>query len=428
MKNLDKLISKDYCQISRKVFTSEEVYQQEKQHIFGKSWIYLGHESQIPEEGDYVLAYIAETSIILSRGSKQSIHASVNSCTHRGLPVARHDRGNAKRLICPYHAWSYDIEGNLSAIPQEKELEKVINKDQLGLKKLPRIETYCGLIFASLNENIEPLEKYLGDMRWYIDCMFDRSAGGAEVIGTPHKWLLDCNWKLPVENQLGDVAHGPYLHGALLKDTPQVQEIIDTGYNVVPKAGHGVSVRLMQENASPEQCIAGMDGFTAFDPETKEYFLEQHKEAEERLGKIRSRIRPLCYSIYPNLSFLWGNSTLRISHPRGPAKTEYWSWWVVDKNIPEGIKNKLQKNYNFFFGPGGFLEQEDSEAWTQQYKGSNIDFVDDQFLYYGLGLGEEKKHKDLPGLSGSIFNEFYARAFYQRWKNEIQSEKTQQTD
>lgn len=417
---LSQLVSDDACHVSRRVFTSNAVYQQEKRSIFGKSWIYLTHTSQIPNEGDYVLAYIAETPIIVTRAANQEIHASINSCSHRGLPVARADRGNAKRFICPYHNWSFDLKGNLSAAPQERKLKQPLDKDNLGLKKIPRVETYCGLVFGCLDEAAEPLEQFLGNMRWYIDCLFDRSSGGAMVVGSPHKWLIPCNWKLPVENQLGDVAHGPFLHGAMLKDSPQVEEIEDTGFNVVPEPGHGVSVRLMPEGLAQEKYLAGTDGFTMFDKEVMEYMTQQHHEVEQRLGKVRARIRPLCYSVYPNLSFLWGNSTLRVSHPRGVGKTEYWSWWVVDRDIPDSVKKKLQQNYTFFFGPGGFLEQEDSEAWSQQFIGTNIDFVDDQSLYYGLGEGQETDHGELPGKVGSVYNEHYARAFYQRWRRELE--------
>jgi hypothetical protein len=296
-----------------------------------------------------------------------------------------------------------------------------LDKDRLGLKKVARIESYCGLIFGCLDSEIEPLDEYLGDMRWYLDCMFDRYSGGVEVVGAPHKWLIQCNWKVPVENQLGDVAHGPYLHGAFLKDSPQVQEIEAQGFNIVPREGHGVAVRLAPEGTPLEECIAGNDGLTSFDVETTEYMKEQQILVEERLGKVRARVRPLCYSIYPNLSLLWGNSTLRISHPRGSGKTEYWSWWVVGKDIPLSIKKKLQQNYTFFFGPGGFLEQEDSEAWSQQYVGAGSDYLDDQYLYYGLGEGQQHVHPELPGIAGSIYNEHYGRGFYKRWKRELES-------
>ncbi|TNF36188.1 MAG: aromatic ring-hydroxylating dioxygenase subunit alpha [Gammaproteobacteria bacterium] len=415
-----QLVSDDGCYISRRVFTSRHVYDWEKRYILGRSWLFLTHDSQIPNPGDFVTTYMGETPVIVARGSDGKVHVSINSCSHRGLPVCRADRGNAKRFICPYHNWSYTVEGQLHTVPQEKKVQQPVDKARLGLKAVPRVESYGGLIFGCLDAGVEPLESFLGDMRWYLDCMFDRYPKGIEVIGSPHKWLINANWKLPVENQLGDVGHGPYLHGSLLKDTPQVADLEAYGMNVVPKAGHGVSVRLMPKGASAEQCMWGTDGLASFDPEVKAYLLESHKAVESRLGEVRSRLRPLCFSIYPNFSFLWPNNTIRISHPRGPGQVEYWSWWVVEKDAPDHIKKKLQQNYTFFFGPGGVLEQEDSEAWSQQFIGSNIDYVDDAPLYYGLGMGEEVDHEEIPGRTGSCFNEHYARDFYKRWRQEIE--------
>lgn len=419
MEYFDLLVNDDATKVSRKVFTSEEIYLSEKKHIFGKSWIYLGHESQIPNPGDYILSYIAETSVIVSRDKNQSIHVSINSCSHRGLPVARVDKGNVKRFICPYHNWSFDLEGNLSAIPQERGVANKLCKAELGLKKIPRVEKFCGMIFGCLDPEVESLDSYLGDMRFYLECIFDRCTGGSQVLGVPAKWLINTNWKLPVENQLGDVAHGPFLHGAFLKGSPQAAELEAQGFNVVPKPGHGLSVRLMEEGTPVEKCMAGSDGFTLFDKEVSAYMKEQHQEVERRLGKVRARLRPLCYSVYPNLSLLWTNNTIRQSHPRGPGKTEYWSWWVVDKDIPDHIKQKLQGNYTFFFGPGGALEQEDSEAWSQQFIGASSDYMEDRSLCYAMGLGEESDHPELPGRVGNVFNEFYARGFYLRWKQEL---------
>jgi phenylpropionate dioxygenase-like ring-hydroxylating dioxygenase large terminal subunit len=421
MTMLDKYIQEDATLISRKVFTSRNIYELEKKHIFGQSWLYLAHESQIPEPGDFVTTYMGETPVIVARGEDQQIHVSINSCSHRGLPVCRADQGKAKRFVCPYHNWSYTVDGSLHTVPQEKKIKQPVDKAKLRLKKVPRVESYHGLLFGSFNEDIEPIEIYLGDMRWYLDCMFDRHDEGVEIIGAPHRWLINANWKLPVENQLGDVGHGPYLHGSLLKGTPQVAELEEYGFNVVPKQGHGVSVRLMPEGSPPESCMWGTDGMAAMDPEVNEYLLERHKQVAEKLGDIRARVRPLCYSIYPNFSFLWPNNTIRVSHPRGPGQVEYWSWWVVDKAAPDHIKQKLQQNYTFFFGPGGVLEQEDSEAWSQQFTGSNIDYVDDTPLYFGLGLDEAIDHPDLPGQAGSCFNEHYARHFYRRWKAELEN-------
>lgn len=305
------------------------------------------------------------------------------------------------------------------AFPQEKKVKAKLDKGRLGLKKVPRVESYRGLVFASLDPEIEPLEGFLGDMRFYLDCMFDRFPGGVEVLGAPHRWLISANWKLPVENQLGDVGHGPFLHGSLLAGTEQAKDLEEFGLNVVPERGHGVSVRLMPPGTPDEQCMYGIDGLASLNPEVNEYLKESHTQVAERLGELRSRLRPLCYSIYPNFSFLWPNSTIRVSHPRGPGKVEYWSWWVVEKAAPDTIKEALRSNYTLFFGPGGVLEQEDSEAWSQQFTGSSVDYMEDSPYFYGLGAGEEEDHPELPGKIGSCYNEHYARGYYGRWRDEI---------
>ncbi len=414
-------VSDDGSAVRREVFTDPAIYRLEKERIFGRSWLYLAHESQLKTAGDFVTAWMCETPVIVARGDDGRIHASVNSCSHRGLPVCRVDRGNAKRFICPYHNWSYTVDGRLAAIPQDRKVVNKPDKSLLGLPPVPRVESYNGLIFGCMDPEVVSLDQYLGNMRFYLDTFFDRFRAGIEVVGVPHKWLLSANWKLPVENQLGDVGHGPFLHASLLEGSPVVEELENYGFNTVPEPGHGAAVRLMPTDASLEQRIWGLEGLTAInpDPELHRYLRDWQAEVEGRLGPVASRIKGLTYGVYPNLSFLWANATLRVSHPRGPGQVEYWSWWAVPADAPDSVRKALQGNYNLFFGPGGMLEQEDSEAWTQQWAGSNIDYVSTPY-YYGLGMGEETTHPELPGQVGSCYNEHYARSFYQRWRADLE--------
>ena len=417
------LVSDDACHISREVFTSQQVYQWEKQHIFGKNWLYLCHDSQIPKPGDFITTYMGETPVIVARGADGNIHANINSCAHRGLPVCRSDQGNTKRFVCPYHNWSYTVEGDLAALPQERKVACKPDKSKLGLNKVPRIDDYCGLVFGSFNPEIQNLDSYLGNMKFYLDTYFSRFPGGVEVIGAPHKWLLDANWKLPVENQLGDVGHGPFLHGTLLADTPAQEEIESYGFNTVPEPGHGAAVRYLPEDYPPELNAWGYEGIsTALNPEPElhEYLLDIQARVADSLSPAHARVNGLTFGVYPNFSFLWSNSTIRVSHPRAPGKVEYWSWWVVPKEAPDHIKAILQGNYTLMFGPGGLLEQEDSDAWMLQYKGSKLDYADKPY-FYGLGAGEETTHPDLPGKVGSCYNEHYAREFYKRWRQDMEN-------
>ena len=419
---IDELVNRDASLISRRCWTDPAVYKLEKRGIFGRAWLFLGHESQIRRPGDFVQAYMCETPIILSRGENGQLYANINSCSHRGLPVCRADHGNTKRFICPYHNWSYTVEGALATIPQESALRNKPDKRLLGLKPVPRIASWRGLVFGSFDPDIMPLEDYLGDMRFYLDAFLDRFPQGIEFMGAPHRWVLDANWKLPVENQLGDVNHGAFLHSAIIPR--EAQDLIEElGYSVVTTPGHGATFRLMPEDAPVDDVAWGMEGMGGMfgGAEVQDYLREVQARAAERVGPLRARMKGLTYGIYPNLSFLWSNASFKVSHPRGPGRVEYWSWAVVPADAPAAIKRVLRTNYSSFFGPGGMLEQEDSEVWVQQFRGSNIDFADDRPYFYGLGLGEEGPHPELPGLVSVTANEFYARQFFARWRDELQA-------
>lgn len=422
--NIDSLVNADASLVGRKVFSSEAVFAAEKRQIFANNWLYLAHESQLRKPGDFVQAYMCETPVVVTRTEDNTVAAFVNSCVHRGLPVCRHDHGNSKRFLCPYHHWSYHLDGRLAAIPQERQLANKPDKSALAMKAIPRLESYHGLIFGCMNPEVQSLDQALGDMRFYLDAYFLRFPEGLEVMGPPHKWLLNANWKLPMENQLGDVNHGPYLHHAVLGDSAAVDEIVDHGYSAVPMPGHGATFRLMPDTADVMDVAWGMEGVGGLmgGPLVQEYLREIQQRAEERVGALRARMKGLTYGVYPNLSFLWSNTALKVSHPRGPSQVEYWSWCLVPVDAPDEVKAALRQNYNYFFGPGGLLEQEDSEVWAQQYKGSALDFADDRPFFYGMGLGEEAPHGDFPGQVSHTANEHYARAFYQRWRQALQQD------
>ncbi|MDH5172746.1 MAG: Rieske 2Fe-2S domain-containing protein, partial [Gammaproteobacteria bacterium] len=406
---ITELVNEDATLVSRRCWTDPGVYALEKRGIFGRAWLFLGHESQLRQPGDFVQAYMCETPIILSRGQDRRLYACIDSCSHRGLPVCRADHGNTKRFICPYHNWSYSVEGELVAIPQENAVRNKPDKSRLGLKRVPRLETWRGLVFGSFDPDIMPLEEYLGDMRFYLDAFLGRFPDGIEFIGAPHRWLLDANWKLPVENQLGDVNHGAFLHSAIIPREAQ-DRIEELGHSVVTAPGHGATFRLMPPDAAVDEVAWGMEGMGGMlgGAPVQEYLREVQARAAERVGPLRARMKGLTYGVYPNLSFLWSNASFKVSHPRGPGRVEYWSWAVVPADAPDEIKRVLRTNYSSFFGPGGILEQEDSEVWVQQFRGCNIDFADDRPCFYGLGLGEEKPHPELPGLVSVTANEFYA--------------------
>ncbi|TBR08288.1 MAG: aromatic ring-hydroxylating dioxygenase subunit alpha, partial [Rugosibacter sp.] len=205
MNELDGLIDQKSGAQRRLIYSDQAIYEQEMEHIFGRCWLFLAHESQIPNPGDFFRTYMGEDDVLVIRQEDRTIKAFLNSCTHRGNRLVRADRGNARAFACNYHGWAFGIDGSLATVPLEREVYfNEIDKDQFRLVPVDNVASYRGLIFGCFDKDAPSLEDYLGDMRWYLDTALDAMPEGTELIGATQKVVLHTNWKLPVENVCGD--------------------------------------------------------------------------------------------------------------------------------------------------------------------------------------------------------------------------------
>lgn len=195
--------------IHRHVYTDPAVFQAELKHIWYRTWLLVGHESEIPEPGDFKTTYLGRKPVILCRGEDNQIRVFLNTCRHRGVMVCRERHGNAKTFTCMYHAWSYGLDGTLLALPSEEAFGPDFSKEDFRLFEVPRVASYRGIVFASLNADVPPLEQHLGNCLPYIDLALGANEG-AEVIGI-HEYEYRGNWKLHGENTI-DGYHPAYLH------------------------------------------------------------------------------------------------------------------------------------------------------------------------------------------------------------------------
>lgn len=188
-------------------YTSEEFFELEKQALFFREWLCVGHHSSIPDTGDYFTLTIADEPLVIVRGDDGVVRALSSICQHRGHPVAV-DSGNCSQFRCPYHWWSYSLDGSLVAAP---EMRHTIGLPELRAEvRLPalKVELWHGLIFVNFDPDAEPLAPRL----WRLDqelagfAMEDLVATPAEDAGA-RPW----NWKLHHENAL-EPYHTQFVH------------------------------------------------------------------------------------------------------------------------------------------------------------------------------------------------------------------------
>jgi len=429
MLDIESLVSEDGSLVSRKLWFDEEVYRLEQERVFGRCWLYLGHESQIPKPGDFFTTTLGEAPVIVARGRGGEIHGHLNTCRHRGLRVCRSDGGNARSFVCPYHGWTFDTDGRLLGMPEGKEAYPDLDKSQWGLVPIAKVESYKGLVFGNLDANAPSLRAYLGDMAFYLDAQIDRRAGGTEVLGGVHRWRVKTNWKMPAENQVGDVYHGNWSHQSIMRlqemsginaDPDGVrsgyQDLLDHALNVACGNGHGATTRFYPERAHPDQRLPG-EAPEIRPLEVNDYFRSVQPEADERLGPVKSRIKGATLTVFPTFSILGSVFTIRVAHPRGPQESEIWSWVLVDRDAPAAVKDFIRSYYTLTFGPSGTFEADDGENWEQVTEGARIAAAQEHPFHFGMALGREYTHADLPGRCGSILSEHTQRAMYRHWRD-----------
>ena len=437
-----KLVDLHNGTVSRDIFVSGSVYRQELDHIFPRSWLFVGHESQVPKPGDYFVSCMGEESVILCRDRSERLHVFLNSCMHRGMKVCRYDEGNTAVFTCPYHGWSYAADGALVGVPYFKDAyHEKLDKSQWGLVEVAQLENYKGSVWATWDPAAPNFSEYIGGFKIFLDLLLDTwdgQEGGTEVIGGVQKWEIPCNWKFPAENFIGDRYHnishrsvdmvgiGPSGQGR--RDTTERNgaRSLDVCF---PELGHGSLAFLRAADAVIAPAYQDS-------PVIGEYFRWCEEQRKLRRGEY-SRLLGGPATVFPNMSYLPRQPrSIAVWHPRGAGRTEAWRWYLVDKTAPPEVKEFLRRYYTRYSGPGGLTEQDDMENWNYAHAASSGVIARRHPYNYemGLGLGSLGFHDggvEIPGhvldTTNARAGEQNQRAFYSRWSALMEPEPVSPT-
>jgi N,N-dimethyl phenylurea N-demethylase alpha subunit len=351
------------------IFNDVEVFDAELERIFTASWVFVAHESEIPNAGDFVQRRIGLDPVIVTRDGEGGINVLSNFCRHRGAQVCQTDRGNSRFFKCMYHGWTYANNGDLVGTPMlRRAYGQPLDKREWGLLRAPRVASRSGFIFASLSSDVPPLDDYLGGAGWMLDAIVGLHPKGMRVAFPPDRYHIKANWKTAAENFTGDVYHVPSLHGSL-------KEI-----GLVPGAGIGTEFGrpIEFENGHSFLCLAltaGVDPsmeFSGYSPEIKDNFdLSGLDDVQIDLLRHDS---PSVGTIFPNLSFIRSGvkdvsgvrsvwTSFRQWQPVGPGELEVWSWQLVwsfqddESALRDALNGQMQ------MGSAGIAEQDDAVAW-----------------------------------------------------------------
>ncbi|HEX6512554.1 MAG TPA: aromatic ring-hydroxylating dioxygenase subunit alpha [Chloroflexota bacterium] len=404
--------------VHRSAMTSAEVFELEQEHIFARSWLYMAHESELPNPGDFRRRTLAGRPVFVVRGKDGVIRAFLNTCTHRGALVCRQEQGTAESFQCFYHGWTFNNQGQLIGIPDQSAYSECFDRVERGLMAVPRLESYRGMYFVSFQPDIEDLITYLGDIRSNIDLTMDSVdvLGGWEMVQGSARYSIRANWKLLVENSL-DGYHLSTVHQTYIQymDTRleaagssrllEQQRIAHTSDGISFARGHGGFLHFATgrtiANSSP---LWSEDARQAVS-RIRQQLIERY--GAERGTEMADRSRHLI--VFPNLLFQDSHTGMRFRQvwPVAPDMVEVVQTDLVPRDESAELRAYRLEWSRAFLGPGGLATPDDVEALESCQAG----FAAREFEWSDISRGMHRQPMAL--------DEVQIRGFWREWQHRL---------
>ncbi len=395
--------------VSSDVYVDVDVFTLELSRIFERTWVFVAHESAVPEPGDYCTGVVGRQPVIVSRADDGQLHVLYNRCAHRGAVVCREERGHASTFRCPYHGWMYRNDGSLLGAAQRSGYPKDFESWGLRLAAVPRVESYRGLVFVNLSPDAEPLLERLASVRRYIDAWCDRAPDGQVTlpIGT-HRYEYPGNWKLQVENGV-DGYHGNYVHESfadiLERSGERTAADISRTRNRVGAKNHAKGLPHGDALLEREDGMLGTfdsSGWTEYRQQLRE------RHGEERM---REAVTQRNVFVFPNLYLF--ESHIRVVRPVEVDRTYVDVLPTTLVGASDEFNEARLREHQRFFGPASFGQPDDIEIFVCAQTGAHATAV--PWMELSRGMAREQVN-ELGERVGHSTDETPQRSIYRQWR------------
>ncbi|MEO7402085.1 MAG: Rieske 2Fe-2S domain-containing protein [Burkholderiales bacterium] len=415
--------------VHHSVYSDPALFEREMDQLFGRTWLLLGHASQVKAPGDFFTTRMGREPVIVVRGRDNQIRVLVNRCTHRGSVVCADHAGNAGQFVCPYHGWTYSTDGKLNFVPtpQGYGLDPKSPSAALALKPVARVADYRGFIFASLAATGPSLTDWLGHMTSSFDDLVDRAPDGEiEIAGGVFKHAYNGNWKLVLENHL-DGVHPNYVH------ISSVHAARDAADPATPEKYADIGIRQMRQNGAPEPVWEAIGLWTTDwghgfmgdyhddsrlvvglqNPVFAEY--KRRLEAAKGVEEVKRILGVTRWNsiVYPNVSFMSQFRQVRIVHPLAVDRTVVYTYNVRLKGAPDEMYRDTVAFSNTVNGTASWVLTDDLEVYERIQRGLTAREPEWVNLSRGVGNDQPDEHGLLRGGTGT--SEIFVRRQFDAW-------------
>jgi len=400
--------------VDRAAYSSQEVFQRERDTIFARCWLYLGHASEVPKAGDFMARNVGGRDLIFTRDRDGKARAMFNACTHRGSTLCREASGSTKVFTCPYHGWVFGLDGKLRDTAAKGGYAPNFNADGLyDLVPVPRLESFRDFFFINFNPDAIPLVDYLAGAGDYLAMIADQSVAGLEVIAGSQSFSCYGNWKLLIENSY-DAYHGPSLHASYFefldnRMAASNSAATQSGFARGLGNGHGAFEIQLQSGRAVAQWIPpfGEEAKGRIERVNDELIARLGAERAERVGQRQRNM-----IIFPNLVV---NDNLAVSirsvYPQSPTRMDVRVWAVGPADEDPLLRKIRLDNYLTFIGPAGFATPDDIEAFELCQRG-NDHGAPGRWSDLSKGMSEDE---NLLFAQGDFLDEAQMRSWWTQW-------------